>query len=101
VDDAGDAELLLGGLDPPRELDVVVGGELAYLWGADVGGGDEERQGRLGGWSDELAEDLGADVDGLRRVRVGVEGGDLEGWRGWGSGREMRVSVPVSVCRSR
>jgi len=59
---ACDAELFLGAFDPPCELDVWVGYDLGDFRSADVGGGDDEWERRVGGGGEELAVDVGADL---------------------------------------
>ncbi len=74
--EAGQAELVLGALHPPCELDALVCVRLGDLGRAGVGGGDEQREVGAPLWVHEAAVHLGADARGVR----GVDGRDLVDW---------------------
>ena len=74
--EASDAELVLGALHPPCELDALIGLRLNDFGGARVGRGNEEREFRVAFWVHKGAVYLGADTRGAL-----VESRDLVDWR--------------------
>ena len=71
-----DPKLLQGARHPIHDLDDVVGGELCDLGRSDVGRGEDEREGGVGGCGDEGALEVRADA----RPAGCVDRGELHDW---------------------
>lgn len=92
IRDAGNTKLFLGAIDPPDEFDVRVGYDLGDFPGANVGGGDEEREIRMGDWGEEGAEDMRSNEGRLGEWR---RGGELDDWHesDWSRNTRMGTSL--------